>query len=278
MSAVFPHFFDRTGLLRAESTAFADAVQMRVVEALAPRPGQRLLDLGCGVGGGLGLARLVGSTGEVHGVDYDAAVLACARQRALQAGLCAQVFHHHANAAALPWRSDHFDGGLCEQVLQHMHDPGAGFDEFLRVIQPGGRLVVFDDDWTTLTIDSDRPEIERRLVQFHLEQMLDSPYVPRHLHMMALERQLVDVSIQVRPAVMTDPTLTGQALQLDRLAHLAFCAGVIDIDELEDWLMGLNRAASAGSCFASWNTVVLVAAKPPGGHSRRSNLAFTELS
>ncbi|KGM30682.1 methyltransferase domain-containing protein, partial [Inquilinus limosus] len=55
----------------------------QTVAALAPRTGERLLDIGCGSGGStLELARLVGPGGQVLGVDISAPMLGLARRRA----------------------------------------------------------------------------------------------------------------------------------------------------------------------------------------------------
>src|SRR5690242_6970211 len=59
----------------------------RAMDALAPRPGERLVDVGCGCGGtSLELARRVGASGAVLGVDVSEPMLARARDRAAEHG------------------------------------------------------------------------------------------------------------------------------------------------------------------------------------------------
>ena len=105
-------------------------IRQQSVEMLALRAGHRVLDLGCGAGiDTIRLAHLVGRTGEVHGVDYDAAMVAKAKARAEADGVSAWVTHHHANATALPWSTSFFDASRSERVFQHLLDPERGFDE-----------------------------------------------------------------------------------------------------------------------------------------------------
>ena len=130
------------------------AVQRSSIESMSLEPRLCVLDVGCGRGSGtLVLAAAVGVAGVVHGVDYDAMMIAEARQRALLEGVDARVFYHQANAIALPWPDGYFNASRSDCVLQHMLEPVRAFDELLRVTRTGGRVAVIDGDWATLDID-----------------------------------------------------------------------------------------------------------------------------
>jgi 2-polyprenyl-3-methyl-5-hydroxy-6-metoxy-1,4-benzoquinol methylase len=97
-----------------------------------PRPGQTLLDLGCGNGDFLLAAREAGWT--VRGIDPDPQAVELARQR----GLDARVSSLDA-LAELPER---FDAITLSHVLEHLHDPAQTLADIHRLLRPGGWLYI----------------------------------------------------------------------------------------------------------------------------------------
>src|SRR5690348_3509839 len=82
----------------------------RALAALAPRPGESVLDIGCGGGEtALELARAVAPDGTVMGIDLSAAVLAFARATAKG---CARVRFVQADAAVFPFEPASFDAAF----------------------------------------------------------------------------------------------------------------------------------------------------------------------
>lgn len=114
--------------------------------------GQRLLDVGCGLGeAALALADDVGSAGEVVGIDASTAMVAAARVRADAAGVAARF--QVGDAARIGEPDDAFDAVRCERTLQWTPDPAAAVTEMARVLRPDGLLSLIDTDWSTFTVD-----------------------------------------------------------------------------------------------------------------------------
>ena len=110
--------------------AFVPALGRGVVELLAPRRGERILDLGCG--DGALTEALVAAGAEVVGIDASADMVAAARQR----GIDARV----VDATALDFDGA-FDAVFSNAALHWMTDADAVIAGVGRALTPGGRFV-----------------------------------------------------------------------------------------------------------------------------------------
>ena len=174
-----------------------------VYEALAPRPGERILDAGCGPGFyAAELPEKVGSGGSVVGVDVSAQMLAVAARRCQGH---ANAEFHEAPVTSLPIGEGNVDRALCVQVLEYVQDVRLAISELYRVVRPGGRVVVWDVDWSTVSWHSDDPE-RMRLVLDAWDDHLAHPALPRVLGALLRAAGFVDVEAQGHSFVAPDYT------------------------------------------------------------------------
>jgi demethylmenaquinone methyltransferase/2-methoxy-6-polyprenyl-1,4-benzoquinol methylase len=111
-----------------------------MVEAVAPTPGQRLLDVATGTG--MVAAELVRrGAAEVVALDQSEQMLAGAGARlARDPGLAARVTLVRGEAERLPFADAEFDGLTFTYLLRYVDDPAATIAELARVVKPGGRI------------------------------------------------------------------------------------------------------------------------------------------
>jgi ubiquinone/menaquinone biosynthesis C-methylase UbiE len=109
--------------------------------------GQRVLDVGCGVG--TTTRYLVGHCG-VHavGVDLRPAMIDRARQYAREEHLSDWIEFHLADAQALPFEDNTFNAVICESVLAFVPDRPQALREFIRATQPGGYVGFTEAIWS----------------------------------------------------------------------------------------------------------------------------------
>lgn len=105
----------------------------KYADALRPAtPGGRALDVGCGVG--QVVARLTADGFEAHGVDVSEPNIERARRHSPQCRLY--------DGTRLPYEDGWFDAAGALNVLEHVEEPEAFIAELVRVVRPGGRIVV----------------------------------------------------------------------------------------------------------------------------------------
>ena len=108
------------------------------------RPGERVVDVGCGAGiDSLIAAKKVGPDGRVIGVDMTQSMLEKARQGAKEAGL-KNVEFREGYAEELPIVDGWADVVISNGVLNLMPDKSAALEEMSRVLKPNGRLQIGD--------------------------------------------------------------------------------------------------------------------------------------
>ena len=111
--------------------------------------GQRVLDLGSGLGDvSMIVARLVGPSGEVVGIERDSNSIARARERVKAAGV-ANVKFIHTDASHLP-SEEQFDAAVGRFILMFLPNPVAVLRSVVRVLRPFGVLVFQEPSWTPM--------------------------------------------------------------------------------------------------------------------------------
>jgi ubiquinone/menaquinone biosynthesis C-methylase UbiE len=112
---------------------FGDAA----LKAAAAKAGERVLDIGCGTGGTTAeLAKAVGSSGHVLGVDISAPLVEVARAQKLE-----NVTFEVGDATTFPFQSGSVDLVFSRFGVMFFGDPVAAFRNIRRAVKPGGRLV-----------------------------------------------------------------------------------------------------------------------------------------
>lgn len=136
------------GLWRDENdkSSFAEAAKEmtnEMIRRLAPAPGNRILDVGCGNGTpAIQLARACPV--EVVGISVSERQVARASERAREAGLADSLSFERVNAMDLPYPAKSFDGAWALESMLHMPDKVRVLSEVARVVRSGGHIAIAD--------------------------------------------------------------------------------------------------------------------------------------
>jgi ubiquinone/menaquinone biosynthesis C-methylase UbiE len=109
------------------------------------KPGESILDVGCGTGGVTIPARQrVGMSGKAAGIDPAPEMIAVAQQKARRQGL--EIDFRIGVIEALPYPDASFDAVTSSLMMHHLpeHVKASGLAEVYRVLKPGGRLLIAD--------------------------------------------------------------------------------------------------------------------------------------
>ena len=215
--------------------------------ALGAAPGDAILDVGCGPGFyALELLDEVGLDGHVVGVDSSPQMLAIAADR------CA----HHDNvdfregqATALPVEDGSFDRALCVQVLEYVDDATAALAEMRRALRPGGRVLVWDVDWATVSWHSSDPERMARMLSAW-DAHLVHPSLPRTLAPRLRAAGFDDVALEghVFAAIELSPETYVGALQPVIQSFVA-AHPEVSAEDREAWVEEQRRLDEAGEFY-----------------------------
>ena len=167
------------------------------LEKIGIRAGERIVDFGCGPGGVLHLlARRVGPTGSVLGIDRSAHFVEAARRFVADLGLTqVEVREGDAYDTGLPRGS--FDGGHMRLVLVNVPKPELIVRELVSLVRPGGWVASFEADFVTQGMDPPSPEYARLLAAYHAHatsQGIDL-FIGRRTHRLFREAGLTDIIV-----------------------------------------------------------------------------------
>ena len=189
---------------------------LAALAALELRPGEAVLDAGCGPGPHLGLLiTAVAPDGRVVGVDLAADRLTVAAQLWPEHVASGALRLEQGDLRRLPFGSE-FDLVWMSFVLHHVPEPGAALGDLAKVVKPGGRIAILDgDDGGSFLFLPWPPELESRVrgavwrgAAEHYGGRLDyhyEPYLGRSLPRLMHEAGLDEIELRAVPTIERAP-------------------------------------------------------------------------
>ncbi|MFF0390320.1 methyltransferase domain-containing protein [Kitasatospora sp. NPDC004615] len=236
---------------RLAATDQVRAYKQVLLDALDARPGQLVLDWGCGPGTDLeALARAVTARGRVVGIDHDPVMVR-------QAAMLPEARVLHADVHALPLAADCADRVRTDRLMQHLTDVPRALAEAHRVLRPGGRLVAAEPDWDTLAVDHPDLDIARAWTRHLADRIVRNPVIGRQLPRLAAQSGFEVRAVVPITSVYREVRAADQVLGLHRNTERAVAAGYLTREQGEEFLDHLAH----GPFLASVTLYVVTAEK-----------------
>jgi ubiquinone/menaquinone biosynthesis C-methylase UbiE len=238
------------------SSSGVRAMNDHVQQMLELRPGHQVLDVGCGTGDEVRrLASLVGPAGRVVGVDTQGMVAA-----AREGGVPDNAEFVAADAHALPFETSSFDRYRAYRVYMHLAETSTAVGEAVRVVRPGGVVVVSEPDWATLALDADDVQLTSAVIKT-IQDAMEQPWIGRQLARLFREAGLENVQIAPQFGLFPTFELAYDALLKDATDKLTR-SGDFESTRITSWLQGLANRAASGDFFFGGLTVLARGYKP----------------
>ena len=238
-------------LEKRSRTPDMQAINQKLCETVAAQPGERLLEVGSGSGI---LCRMLAPQlqpgGQIVGVDISPEMTLEAQKYALAEEIDNGITFETCAAESLPYPEANFDGAIAARLLLHAAEPEAVIHEMKRVVKPGGRVVVMDWDFDTVTVDHPDRELSRRLLHWRNDHHGGNNWSGRQLWRRMSNAGLQNLSVHPWVSI-THSEEDGLTQSLWRAAQVACEAGVISPVEQDDWVNELKDRIRAGIFFAS---------------------------
>lgn len=225
---------------------------------LAPRPGERVLEVGCGLGhDAREAAAAVAPGGHVTAVDRSEAMLDAARARH---DPTLDVTYERADVTDLPYGDGAFDAVRVERVLQHVPAIERACAEMVRVLAPGGRLLAVDTDWGSLVVQVADTALAGRCLA-HAATRFTHPRAGLRLRPLLAAAGLEHVDVKAFAFCYT--SLADAAVLLPMLnENVPAEAEFVPPDDRAAWLRALEEADADGTFVAGWTGYVALGRNP----------------
>jgi len=221
------------------------ARRKRSYELLGLEKGSIVADIGCGAGTAVfEMHALVRPGGSAVGYDINEPLLAAGRARAARREIDVKL--ELGNAEALPLADGSLHGYRAERLYQHLREPAPFLKEAYRVLAPGGRIVLVDQDWDVMLFDSNDLATTRAIAHAAAGGVANGT-VGRQYYRLLKDAGFVNVQVFAEMHVATDYEVYG--FWSEHWAFVCDGMGALPSDKVQAWLADQQNRAANGRFF-----------------------------
>lgn len=237
--------------IRAAMPMFAN-IRKSYFDRLGLLSEKHIHELGCGTGA---ICRAVAEDpsfkGQISGSDLSASLVNQARSLAKEAGLeRIQYFQADGQGSDIPAGS--YDVVLAHTVFSHVTEPTALVMEMKRLARKGGRLVIHDADFSSVTFGSGNAELDRKMPKQYLNAMCQSPYVMHEMPNL-LKQSGLEIEDVFGDMVLETGTGTFFPAWAENFGKLAVAGGFATQADVQSWNKSIAAALDDNTFYGACN-------------------------
>lgn len=219
---------------------------------IAPR--QTVLEFGCGGGYDVfEMAKLVGESGKVYGVDIDKETIEYVKT----INTFSNVSFEQNLSETLRFEANTFDRIRAERVLQHVPNAEHTLEDLVRVLKPNGKIGIIETDWESLCFFSTLPEIEKKIVKFITQVVSANALVARKVGSLFVKQGLT-VKQSITSYNMYEYEKADAFIVLNSIIEKAVAMNYLTTEEQEEWLSVSQKRNQKGLFVMQLNFLIIV--------------------
>ena len=239
-----------------------ETMMREYLDAMAIDSARYVLDLGCGTGVvARAIARRPSFAGRVMGVDRSPHLVAVASRLASEGGIVGKVAFRTGDSHTLALRDNEFQAVVAHTLFSHLEDPRSVLTEIVRVLEPGGKVGIFDGDYASMTFATDDPDAAKATDEKIVNAIVTNPRVMRQMPQL-----LQEAGLRLTAAFSYIVADIGRAdfweTSVKSLIRLLPKAGAMTEYQAEAWGAAMLARSEQGTFFGASNYYGFVATKP----------------
>jgi ubiquinone/menaquinone biosynthesis C-methylase UbiE len=219
-----------------KSTEFINHVKQESYKILNFNNQDVILEIGCGNGyDSIELAKKVLPTkGRVIGLDVDLDLVETSKKNAHTAA-CTNIEFIVGDAEKLPFEDNYFSIIRAERVFQHLKNPLIVFKEALRVLKPGGQLVLVETDWPGMNIYLKDLSLEEKIIHTLTHKLLVNGNASRTLLSYYIDLNVSNVEMKVFPVLVNEYKIANELVKFDHILEAGKTNNILTEKDIDEW-------------------------------------------
>ena len=231
-----------------KTTEFINHIKMNSYDILEIKDDDILLEIGCGNGyDAIELSKRVGNAGKVYGIDAEERLIEKAKQNAFN-NKCNNVEFIISDAEYISFGDNFFNNIRAERLFQHLKNPYKVIEEALRVLKPGGKILLIETDWYGMNLYINNEAVEQKIIDSLLKKVLINGYASRNLFSYLEASGMNDIKMAVYPVLIDNYSVANELIKFDNIIKIGLQEHLIDQKDIDEWNKSINYL-SEKKCF-----------------------------